>query len=218
MLYCKSPAAYGVKSAATSMSYRHAAGQNQLHPGQALCLEVLSVWNGGFLVQLFIGLPRAYQGLLAPMQCHLQAYVGRTPCVHQMHCKFERLNWWSPPFLSQRMCGIMRVAPLGMTLWTCLTWLAMGQCLLWCVWPSAPRALNREGLVRRQSSAGSAAQDTWVCCRPASLEANPYWMGRGSVQDHLRTPALGTALWLITHINFSCFLPVLQQMENFVYE
>lgn len=90
--FCKSPAAYGVKSAATSMSYRHAAGQNQLHPGQALCLEVLSVWNGGFLVQLFIGLPRAYQGFLAPMQCHLQAYVGRTPCVHQMHAKFERLN------------------------------------------------------------------------------------------------------------------------------
>lgn len=79
------------------------AGQNQLHLEQALCLKALSFWNGGFLVQLFINLPRACQGLLPPVQCHLQAYVGRTPCVHQMHAKFERLNSWSPPFFSRRM-------------------------------------------------------------------------------------------------------------------
>lgn len=85
------------------MSYRHVAGQNQLHLEQALCLKALSFWNGGFLVQLFINLPRACQGLLPPVQCHLQAYVGRTPCVHQMHAKFERLNSWSPPFFSRRM-------------------------------------------------------------------------------------------------------------------
>lgn len=98
------------------MSYRHVAGQNQLHSEQAVCLNALFFWNGGFLVQLFISVPRACQGLLAPVQCHLQACVGRIPCEHQMHAKFERLNSWSPPFLSQRWCGSMRVAHVGMTL------------------------------------------------------------------------------------------------------
>lgn len=117
------------------MSYRHAAGRNQLHPEQALCLKALSLWNGGLLVQLFINLPRACQGLLPPVQCHLQAYVGRIPCVHQMHAKFERPNSWSPPFLSQKVvwkhegCSCHE----GVTLWMCLTWPAMRQELVFAL-------------------------------------------------------------------------------------
>lgn len=123
----------------------------------------------------FINLPRACQGLLAPVQCHLEACVGRIPCGHEMHARFERLNSWSPPFLSQRCCGSMRVARVGMTLWMCLTWPAVRQCLLCCLWPSASRALSREGLVGGRAVLDSAAQESCVCWM-ASPETQPYWM------------------------------------------
>lgn len=171
-----------------------------------LCLKALSLWNGGFLVQLFISLPRACQDLLAPVQCHLQAYVGRTPRVHQMHARFERPNSWSSPRRWKHegcSCGNDPVDVSDLS--------AMRKCLLW--W-----ALSREGLVGRQGSAGECRQEPWVCCRPARLRAHPYWKCRSAVQEHLGIPAQGTGVFFFIHINFPWFFPILQHTENFLYE
>lgn len=161
------------------MSCRHAAGQNRPDPEQAVCLKVLSFWNWGLLVQLFIRLSRVHQGLLAPAQCQIQAYVGwieystcmpslraLTSSTEFMEFSLSLTSWenW------RRWRGSMRVAPVRMTfVWLGQQWDRVNICFS----VSDLQSLGlwiRKGLVSRQSSAGECSAGDGCSCKPASLE------------------------------------------------